>query len=171
MLIMKTHRQIGRGLAQSSLVASALFVGTAFGYDSYDNVKVSNPSQAISRGLSNSAQLSIAGSAFIIVGSVATVLVAGNFVVTALRPVGEASVLVLKSVGEGVEHVVEVSVRLIASALRTAGVAIGTAITFVAGTAGVAVRAEDKTIGYIVNETGRELLRQEQLQQLQKEKM
>jgi hypothetical protein len=147
-------------IARSALVVAAFLAGNVL---SAATAHATNPSQQLSRGLSNSAQLSLAGSAFVVAGTVATLSVAGNFVVTALKPVGEASVLVLKSVGEGVSNVIEVSVRFSASALRAAGVAVGTAIQFVAGAAGWAVRAGNETIGYVVNETGRELLRQEKL--------
>jgi|GEM_PF-4931385 len=157
-----THNSIG--VDKITLLSAALFAGAACSsVAAHAGNRPGNPSQALSRGLSNSAQLSLAGAAFVVAGTVATLSVAGRFVVTAVKSTGEASVLVLKSVREGASQVIEVSVRVTASALTAAGLAIGSAVTFVAGATGWAIRAQGETIGYIVNETGRELLRQEKL--------
>ena len=146
------------GIAKMTMLSAALASGIAC---SSFSAHAANPSQALSRGTSNSVQLSLVGSALVVAGTVASLSVAGKFVVTALKPVGETFVLVLKSVGEGVSQVVEISVRLTAGALAAAGVVVGSAVQFVAGAAGWAVRAGSETIGYVVNDIGRDLLRQE----------
>jgi hypothetical protein len=126
-----------------------------------------DPSQALSRDLSNGAASALAGSAFVVAGSIATIGAAGNFVVASVTPVAEGSVVVLKAVGEGVGQVVaggaELSINVGKGAIVASGVVVGTALTVIKETAGWALTANGKLVGYVVNEEGAALLRQKRL--------
>jgi hypothetical protein len=126
-----------------------------------------DPSQALSRDLSNGAASALAGSTFVVAGSIATIGAVGNFVVASVTPVAEGSVVVLKAVGEGVGQVVtggaELSINLGRGAIVASGVVVGTALTIVKETAGWALTANGKLVGYVVNDDGATLLRQKRL--------
>jgi hypothetical protein len=126
-----------------------------------------DPSQALSRDLSNGAASALAGSTFVVAGSIATVGAVGNFVVASVTPVAEGSVVVLKAVGEGVGQLTsggaELSISMGRGAIVASGVVVGTALTIVKETAGWALTANGKLVGYVVNEDGAVLLRQKRL--------
>jgi hypothetical protein len=131
------------------------------------NAHAKNPSEALSRDLSNGAASVLAGSTFVIAGSIATVGAVGNFVVASVTPVAEGSVVVLKAVGDGVGQAVtggaELSVNVGKGAIVASGVVVGTALTIVKEAAGWALTANGKLIGYVVNDDGAALLRQKRL--------
>jgi hypothetical protein len=126
-----------------------------------------DPSQALSRDLSNGAASALAGSTFVVAGSIATVGAVGNFAVASVTPVAEGSVLVLKAVGEGAGQLVtggaELSINVGKGAVVASGVVVGTALTIVKETAGWALTANGKLLGYIVNDDGTALLRQKRV--------
>jgi hypothetical protein len=126
-----------------------------------------NPSEALSRDLSNGASSVLAGSTFVVAGSIATVGAVGNFVVASITPVAEGSVVVLRAVGEGVGQAVaggaELSVNIGRGAIIASGVVAGTTLTIVKEAAGWALTVNGKVLGYVVNEEGAALLRQKRL--------
>jgi hypothetical protein len=127
----------------------------------------SNPSQALSRELSGGASVAMAGSAFVVGGSIATVGSVGNFVVASVKPVAEGSVVVLRAVGEGVGQVVvggaEISVHVAKGAIVASGVVVGTALTIVKEAAGWALMANGKMVGFVVSEEGAAMLKQKRV--------
>lgn len=121
-----------------------------------------NPSQQLSHATGNLSQLSV----FLVAGAFVPIAVSGYVVVNVVAKTAETSVIVLKAVGEGISQGVEISIHMTADALKAAGVMVGAVIEAVAQSTGWALKNKgenNKTIGYVLNETGRELLRQEKL--------
>jgi hypothetical protein len=125
-----------------------------------------SPSQQLSHAIGNVSQLSV----FIVAGAFVPIAVSGYVVVNVVSKTAETSVIVLKSVGEGISSGVEISINMTSDALKAAGVMVGSVIEAVAQNTGWALKSKNaqnngqhKTIGYVLNETGRELLRQEKL--------
>jgi hypothetical protein len=121
------------------------------------------PSQAASAAMSMGLHASFYGSAAIVAGTSAVAAGASKFVVASVKTVGEATVLVLRSVGEAGSEIVQLSLRMGEKALLAAGIAIGGTINLIATSVGWAVRTNGETIGFALNEHGRELMRQEKI--------
>jgi hypothetical protein len=127
----------------------------------------SNASNALSRGLSNGAALSIQGSSAIVSGSLAGVSATGEFVVTSVARVGEGLVVGLKAVGKEASNAAvatsEFSIYLVGSAVVGSAVAVGATLTVAKEAFGWAIKAADRTIGYVLNDEGVTLLRQKKI--------
>ncbi len=126
-----------------------------------------NPSTALSRSTQGSTQLSLQGSAAIVSGSVQGVIGVGRFVVLSVATVGEGSVVVVKAVGDGMAQVAagsaEFSVRLTTAAVVAGGIVVGGTLIVVREALGWALKANDKLVGYVVNDDGAAMLRQKKL--------
>jgi hypothetical protein len=131
------------------------------------HAQAGNPSQALSRELPGGASVAMAGSAFVVGGSIATVGAVGNFIVEAVKPVAEGSVVVLRAVGAGIGGVagggIQISVYMARSAIVASGVVVGTALTIVKEAAGWALMANGKMVGFVVNEEGTAMLKQKRV--------
>jgi hypothetical protein len=142
------------------LAVSVLSIATS-------SAQANDPSEALLRDLSSGAASVLAGSSFVVAGSVATVGAVGNFAVASVTPLAEGSEVVLKAVGEGVGQAVtggaELSVNVGKGAVIASGLVVGTALTIVKEAAGWALTANGKLVGYIVNDDGVALLRQKRL--------
>jgi hypothetical protein len=94
-------------------------------------------------------------SGILVVGSVGTLGEgSGQMVVSSVQTVGESTTVVLKNIASGAA----VSVKVAASALREAGVSVGTAVQATAEASGYALMASGKLICFIPNEIGKSLL-------------
>jgi hypothetical protein len=126
-----------------------------------------HPSNALSRGLSNGAALSIQGSSTIVTGSMAGVSATGEFVVTSVARVGEGLVVGLKAVGKEVSNAAvatsEFSIYLVGGAIVGSAIVIGGTLTVVKEVFGWALKSADRTIGYVLNDEGVTLLRQKKI--------
>jgi hypothetical protein len=109
------------------------------------------------------------GSATIVAGAAAMGTGHGKFAVAGVKPIAtgqtgfDTTLLVLRSITDGGSEVVQMSVRMSEPALLAAGVVIGSTIQTIATAVGWAVRVEGRTIGFALNEHGRELMRQEKI--------
>lgn len=109
------------------------------------------------------------GSATIISGMTAMGSGHGTFAVASVKPiavgrdVSGAAHLVLRSIGTGASELVQMSIRMSESALLGEGVAAGSRLQTIATAVGWAVRVNDRTIAFALNEHGRELMRQEKI--------
>lgn len=126
-----------------------------------------NPSNALSRGLSNGAALSFQGSSAIVSGSLAGVSATGEFVVTSVARVGEGLVVGLKAVGKEASNAAvatsEFSIYLAGGVVIGSVVVVGATLTVVKEAFGWALKAADRTIGYVLNDEGVALLRQKKV--------
>jgi hypothetical protein len=94
-------------------------------------------------------------SGILIVGSVGTLGEgSGQMVVSSVQSVGESTTVALKNISNGAA----VSVKVASSALREAGVSVGTAVQATAEASGYALMASGKLIAFIPNEIGASLL-------------
>lgn len=111
-----------------------------------------------SRASAHSAVGLSAAAGSIVAGS-ASVLVAGStLVVVGVEQVGAALVVVLKGAGKAASEAATVSVRVAASTVGTASLAVGSAVTVVAEGSGQALYLAGKLIAFIPNELGRSLV-------------
>lgn len=162
-----------RGLAHASVVTLLMFASSVA-----HSSEARGLSENLSQGLSGAAALSFVGSATVVGGSIAAVASTGQFVVQSVSTVGEGSVVVLKAVGEGASTVAtgsaELSLNISSAALAGASVVVGTGLSIIRETAGWAIRcscgcgscgggSDGKLVGYIVNDSGAALLRQQKL--------
>jgi hypothetical protein len=164
---MNRNRRISpRGSLAATMIVTAFAAGITLSSMSATAQQTRGPSQQLSHEIGNVSQLSV----FIVAGAFVPIAVSGYVVVNVVRKTAETSVIVLKSVGEGISSGVEISIQMTSDALKAAGVMVGSVIEAVAQSTGWALKSQrsqsdgqHKTIGYVLNETGRELLRQEKL--------
>jgi hypothetical protein len=150
--------------AISVVIATSAVAGVASAQQMAQAKNV-NPSRALSNASAAGLHASFYGSAVIVAGTSVMAAGASKFVVTSVKTVGESTVLVLRSVGEAGSEIVQLSLRMGEKALLAAGVAIGGTINLIATSVGWAVRSSGETIGFALNEHGRELMRQEKIGQ------
>lgn len=126
-----------------------------------------NPSNALSRGLSSGSALSIQGSSAIVSGSLAGVSATGEFVVTSVARVGEGVVVGLRAVGKEASNAAvatsEFSIYLAGGIVIGSAVVVGATLIVVKEAFGWALKAADRTIGYVLNDEGAALLRQKKI--------
>ena len=113
--------------------------------------QASRASTRASEGLSEAASTVVAGSATLIVGGAV-------LVVDSVRQVGEALLVVLRPVGQGVSEASTVTLRFAASAVGNTSVAVGASVQVVAEASGQAVYLAGKLIAFIPNEVGKSLV-------------
>lgn len=104
---------------------------------------------------------SLAASGMIVAGSAGVVRAGALLVVASVRPVANASVIVLRDSATGVD----VSVRVAGNAARAASVAVGQSIRVVAEAAGCSLIAAGRLVAFIPNDVARALVHQEPLTQ------
>jgi hypothetical protein len=150
--------------AISVVIATSAVTGVASAQQ-MAQAKNANPSRALSNASAAGLHASFYGSAVIVAGTSVMAAGASKFVLTSVKTVGESTVLVLRSVGEAGSEIVQLSLRMGEKALLAAGVAIGGTINLIATSVGWAVRSNGETIGFALNEHGRELMRQEKIGQ------
>jgi hypothetical protein len=130
-------------LLSMSLIALALAAPPAL---------AAGPSEALSNASTN---LSTA-SGLVVTGSMQTLVASGQVVVGAMQVSGETVLLVLRGLANGAEASVKVSGAVVSAA----GIAIGTAVSVIAETAGYALSAGGRLIAYLPNEATQALLHQ-----------
>ncbi|MEP6996798.1 MAG: hypothetical protein ABI900_04065 [Betaproteobacteria bacterium] len=101
-------------------------------------------------------QTSLAASGMIVDGSIGVIQAGSDLVVTAVRPLADASVIVLRDLATGSE----VSVRISSEIGRSVSLAVGESVVVVAEATGSSLIAFGKLIAFIPNEVGRALLYQ-----------
>lgn len=107
-----------------------------------------------STNLSNASRFMVNGSAVVVGGSIATFVGAGAVVVGSIEVVGDASVVVLTSVADGVSA----SVRLSGQAAHQASLVAGASVEVVAISTGYILVTAGQVIAFVPNEMGRVLL-------------
>lgn len=119
------------------------------------------PAAAQSDASRASAQSAVGLSAAVgsVVAGSASVWVAGSaLVVASVEPIGEALIVVLKEAGKTASEAATVTVRVAASTVGTASLAVGSAVTVVADGSGHALYLAGQLIAFIPNEIGRSLV-------------
>jgi hypothetical protein len=101
-------------------------------------------------------QASLAASGMLVEGSVGVLRAGGELVVATVRPLADASLIVLRDVATGSE----VSVRVGSSVVSATMLAIGESVVVVAEAAGCSLIAAGKLVAFVPNDVGRALLYQ-----------
>jgi uncharacterized membrane protein len=146
-----------------AVVASAATSAGANTYAPAQMVETRSPSQSSSNASAMGLSATFYGSAAIVVGAGVVIGGASKFVVESVKTVGESTVLVVRTVGEAGSEVVQLSLKVGEKSLLAVGVVAGSTINLVATAVGWAIRSSGHTIGFALNEHGRELMRQEKI--------
>ena len=101
-------------------------------------------------------QASLAASGMIVEGSADIIKAGGELVVAAIRPVANASVIVLRDAATGSEA----SVRVVGNVASAASLAVGQTVRIVAEAAGYSLLAAGKLVVFIPNQVGHALIYQ-----------
>ncbi len=104
---------------------------------------------------------SLAASGMIVEGSAGIVKAGAQLVVASVRPIANASVIVLRDIATGAE----VSVRVAGNVASAASVAAGQSIRVVADAAGYSLIATGRLVAFIPNQVGHALVHQQPLKQ------
>ena len=105
-------------------------------------------------GQSNPSQASANLSAVVVVGSVLSVAAAGSVVVASVRTVGDGLEVVVESVADGSRA----TLRLSGQAIGGLSLAAGTAVEVVTASTGYVLVASGKALAFLPNEAGKALL-------------
>jgi len=101
-------------------------------------------------------QASLAASGLIVEGSVGVIRSGSELIVAGIRPLADASIIVLRDVATGSE----VSVRIASNVLGATMLAVGQSVVVVAEAAGCSLITAGKLIAFIPNDVGQALLYQ-----------
>jgi len=101
-------------------------------------------------------QASLAASGVIVEGSAGLLRAGGRLVVAAIRPVADASVIVLRDVATGSEA----SVRVAGDVAHAASIAVGQTVSVVVEATGCSLVAAGRLVAFIPNRIGRALVHQ-----------
>ena len=109
-----------------------------------------------SLALSNASAASLAGSGFIVTGSIELIAASAELTVQAVQAAGESAVIVLR----GASEAATISVLTSAQLVGHASVAVGTIVHAMGESAGYALYVGGRLIAFVPNETGRALIHQ-----------
>lgn len=111
-----------------------------------------------SRASTNGSEALSRATGSIVAGTASLIVVGSILVVDAIETAGESVVVVLKGVGQGVSEASTVSVKVAASVVGNASLAIGSSVKVVAEASGHALYLSGKLIAFIPNEIGKSLV-------------
>ncbi|WP_341677369.1 hypothetical protein [Niveibacterium sp. SC-1] len=121
------------------------------------------PMQDASRGVSEGMSGVMQGSATVVGGSVNVLKATGGLVISGVEASGDAVVLTLKSLGQGVSEAGEVSLRVGAQTVGGVSFVVGTGVKAIAATGGWALYQGGRLVAFVPDALGQKLLHREKL--------